>query len=68
MQLSQIDVRRELDEDLRVVLWRTAMLSQAGYDEETAFDLALNKDVDLHLAAQLLERGCPQDTALRILL
>ena len=29
--------------------------------------LALDHDVDLHLAVSLLERGCPADTALQIL-
>ena len=29
--------------------------------------LALDRDVDLHLAVSLLERGCPADTALQIL-
>jgi hypothetical protein len=69
MQLGEItDIRQELDEGLRVVLWRAAVLEQAGYDEEIAFDLAVNRDVDLHLAARLLQQGCPQTTALRILL
>jgi hypothetical protein len=68
MKLSEIDVRHELDEDLRVVLWRTATLAEAGYDEESAIDLALNADVDLHLATTLVRRGCPVETAKRILL
>jgi hypothetical protein len=67
MKLREVDVRHELDEDLRVVLWRTATLAEAGYDEESAIDLALS-DVDLHLATTLLKRGCPVDTAMRILL
>jgi len=29
--------------------------------------LALDRDVDLHLAVSLLEQGCPADTALQIL-
>ena len=68
MQMSKIDVRHELDEVLRVVLWRTASLSRAGYDDEAALNLALNNDIDLHEATKLLSRGCPPETALRILL
>jgi hypothetical protein len=68
MQLHTIDVRHELDEELRVVLWRTATLSKAGYDDEAALNLALASDVDLHVATSLLKRGCPIETALRILL
>jgi hypothetical protein len=68
MQLREIDVRNELDEDLRVVLWRTATLCRAGYDDDSALELALTDDVDLHLAARLVANGCPVETALRILL
>lgn len=68
MQLHAIDVRHELDEELRVVLWRTATLSRAGYDDEAALNLALANKVDLHLATSLLKHGCPIATALRILL
>lgn len=68
MQLTEIDFPRELDEELRVVLWRTATLSSAGYDDEAALNLAVRNDVDLHLATRLLARGCPPETALRILL
>ena len=70
MQVSErdVDTRLELDEELRVVLWRMAALERAGYDDQTATDLALAGDVDLHVAVSLMERGCPQGTALRILL
>ena len=68
MQISDIDTRHELDEELRVTLWRTATLSEAGYDDQIALDLALDKNVDLHLARRLMALGCPQATALRILL
>ena len=55
---------RERDE---VVSWRVERLVAAGYDGEAALVLALDRDVDLHLAVSLLERGCPADTALQIL-
>lgn len=48
--------------------WRVETLERAGYDPKTAELLAGNPDVDLHFAADLLRRGCPKATALRILL
>ena len=50
-----------------VTSWRVERLLAAGYDGEAALVLALDRDVDLHLAVSLLERGCPSDTALQIL-
>ena len=54
-------------EHATVTSWRVERLLQAGYDAEAALVLALDRDVDLHLAVSLLERGCPPDTALEIL-
>jgi hypothetical protein len=59
---SRVD--RERDE---VVSWRVERLLAAGYDGEASVVLALDRDVDLHLAVSLLERGCPPDVALQIL-
>lgn len=59
--------RLELDEAERVLLWRITRLVEAGYCDECAIELACS-DVDLHRAVTLLERGCPAETALRILL
>ena len=58
---------RALEESERIVAWRLTQLVRAGYDDESAVELAL-ADVDLHSAVDLLERGCPQQAALRILL
>jgi hypothetical protein len=55
-------------EDERVMRWRRDELRRAGYDERLALKLALRRHVDLHLAVDLLRRGCPPDTAARILL
>ena len=41
---------------------------RAGYQPGDALMLALRKDVDLHIAADLLARGCPERTALLILI
>ena len=50
-----------------VVRWREERLLDAGYDTEAALVIAFDREVDLHLAVSLLKRGCPPDTALRIL-
>lgn len=52
----------------QVRLWRLQELEHAGYRPYDAEVLAARADVDLHLAVTLLHRGCPLDTALRILL
>ena len=51
----------------RVERWRAEALERAGYDSESAAELAGRLDVDLHEAIQLLERGCPAELALEIL-
>jgi len=53
---------------LSILAWRIAVLDRAGYDEGDAVLLAAVKDVDLHLAVDLLDQGCSPETALRILL
>jgi hypothetical protein len=60
----------ELDFDAeaeRVLLWREEELERVGYERATARKLAERTYVDLHLAMDLLRRGCPTDTAVRIL-
>jgi hypothetical protein len=58
--------RTESERD-SVTSWRVERLLAAGYDAEASLVLALDRDVDLHLAVSLLEQGCPADTALQIL-
>jgi hypothetical protein len=48
--------------------WRFEELVRAGYDSEDAIELANHLDVDLHIAADLVRRGCPSSTAVRIAL
>lgn len=55
-----------LDEE--VVAWRCQRLEEAGYGETAAIELAEAAYVDLHRAVELLELGCPAETAARILL
>jgi hypothetical protein len=52
----------------RIVRWRAEELERAGFEPRAAGRLAVRHDVDLHTATDLLERGCPQDLALKILL
>ena len=56
---------REKDE---IVLWRAEELQRAGFRPVLAEALATRKDVDLHLAVDLVKKGCPDDMAIRILL
>jgi hypothetical protein len=55
-------------EDDRVARWRREQLLRAGYQATDALLLAETTQIDLHLATDLLRRGCSADTALRILL
>ena len=55
-------------ESERVERWRAEELMRAGYDPAAAADIAARSDIDLHGAIGLLERGCPADLAVRILL
>jgi hypothetical protein len=61
---------RELQETEaeRVERWRAEELERAGYDLSAVSALASSPAVDLHLAIDLLRRGCPQDVAMQILL
>ena len=58
--------RAERERDT-VTSWRVEQLVAAGYDGEAALVLALDRDVDLHLAVSLLQCGCSPDVALQIL-
>lgn len=64
---EQLELEREGDVQ-RVIQWRRAELERAGYEAAAAQALAERLDIDLHLATDLLRRGCPPETALKILL
>jgi hypothetical protein len=69
MAMSAANLTTTFDSELEIVeQWRHEELERAGYDSEAATVLAASHDVDLHLAVDLLERGCPIDLALQILL
>jgi hypothetical protein len=63
-QFELLDARAAED----VLRWRFDELVRAGYDADQALILASHVEVDLHAATDLLRKGCPVATALRILL
>jgi len=67
MSAAELDLHVETESE-RIERWRVDALERAGYGHDEAVELAVRSYVDLHLAVELLERGCPPDTAVRILL
>ena len=66
--MSAIEIKSQQgSEEDRVLTWRREELERAGYDEHVAQMLSELRYVDLHLATHLLRRGCPAETALKIL-
>jgi hypothetical protein len=47
--------------------WRAQELERAGFPEDVAGELAMRSDVDLHVATDLIRRGCRPDLAAQIL-
>jgi hypothetical protein len=69
VNVSPADVSLEAENEIDLVeRWRAQELERAGYDLSAVAVLAASPQVDLHLAIDLLVRGCPQDTAVQILL
>jgi rRNA processing protein Krr1/Pno1 len=70
--LQTLEVDEEVavtrDPAAQVLGWRVEQLITAGFDSDAAFVLALDRTVDLHEAIALVRRGCPPQTALRILI
>jgi len=48
--------------------WRLQELVRAGYEPCDALVLSGQPELDLHIAIDLVKRGCPPRTAVRILL
>ena len=67
MTVAQFEQLEDAEAE-RVIRWRFDELARAGFDPSDALVLATHLDVDLHVAAGLVSAGCPQNTALRILL
>jgi hypothetical protein len=63
------DAQPALDtESERVTAWRACELMRAGYEPMMAAELAEHREIDLHVALELVERGCPPELAAQILL
>jgi hypothetical protein len=56
-----------IDERSKVESWRLHILIESGYPLHLAERLAVS-EVDLHLACEILGRGCSPETAVEILL
>jgi len=63
----EFEVSDETDVE-RVMRWRLEELKQAGYEDSAALAIAEDTEIDLHLATDLLGRGCPPGLAVSILL
>lgn len=66
MTAAQFELLDE-PEAVEVLRWRFDGLLRIGFEIEQAAVLAANVEIDLHAAEDLMRRGCPPDTAIRIL-
>jgi ABC-type phosphate/phosphonate transport system substrate-binding protein len=65
MPAAETEIR---DETELVEAWRAEQLELAGFGAAAAAELAARPDVDLHVAVELVTRGCAPELALKILL
>lgn len=68
MQVNETHHRRRSSEERAIHSWRLDQLIRAGFPLAEARVVASKRDVDLHAALDLVRRGCPPATAVRILL
>ena len=62
---AQIEIT---DESQLIEAWRFEALERAGYLLADAAELATRLDIDLHRAVELIQQGCPYETAIEILI
>jgi hypothetical protein len=67
MTAAELHVVDETEQD-RVEHWRAEELIRAGYEPSDAIALAARHDIDLHRAVELIQQGCPYETAIEILI
>jgi hypothetical protein len=67
MPAADVELVSETEQE-RVEHWRAEELVRAGYDPGDAVALAARHDIDLHFAIELVQSGCPYETALDILI
>ena len=66
--MPAVELELEFDAEAELVrIWRTEELERAGYSASEASRLADLTYVDLHLATDLVRRGCSPELALKIL-
>ena len=65
MTAATTDIRVETE---LVEAWRAEQLEAAGYGAQTAAEIAMRQDIDLHRAIDLLSSGCSTELAAQILL
>ena len=68
IEVTAAELQAPADEISLVERWRAEELERAGFDPRAAATIAGRHDIDLHLATNLLRRGCAQELALQILL
>ena len=68
MAAAPLSEREDLDYLDAVWRWRFSELVRAGYDDVDAIEIAYQTEIDLHWAADLVRKGCPSATAVRIAL
>jgi hypothetical protein len=66
MPAVELDLEFDAEGEL-VRIWRMEELERAGYAATQARELADLSYVDLHLATDLVRRGCAPELALKIL-
>jgi hypothetical protein len=67
MAAADVEFAPETERE-KVEHWRAEELVRAGFDPSDAVALAARHDIDLHLAVELVEQGCPYETAIDILI
>jgi hypothetical protein len=58
----------DVTEAERILCWRLTELLRLGFSSDSALVLASHVEVELECARDLVRRGCPLETAFRILL
>ena len=67
--MTAAQTRLVVDTELeRIEEWRREELRRVGYPARDASRLAARHDIDLHLAIDLVSKGCSVPVALQILL
>jgi hypothetical protein len=66
--MSAATLAEKVTEGDPVRRWRLQRLVRAGYNPCDALVISGQPEIDLHLAIDLVKRGCPPRTAVRILL